>query len=91
MSYVVVWDPEATDDIDGAWESSSQSGKALIINALTEIERLLRMNPLYVGESRGNDCKRVLVSSPVTVYYRVDLEQNFVRVYASRVYRLKGE
>lgn len=87
MSYVVVWNLDAADEVDEAWDLAPIAEQERMVTSLAANEHLLRKDPMQVGESREVKGKRVVTHSPVTVHFRVDMIQRLVRVYAARVYR----
>jgi hypothetical protein len=59
-----------------------------ILNSMAEAESFLRNEPEFVGESRENG-KRLLIVEPLSVTYRVDQKRRVVHVVAARVRRTK--
>ncbi len=55
-----------------------------LAHALREITGRLQANPTATGESRGGDL-RVLIATPLTVYFRPDDDTATVRVVGVRV------
>lgn len=86
MTYVVVWEDQATSDIDQAWKRASGSSRHQLIVALEHLEAILKDNPAQVGESRDHETRRVVVCGPLVANYSVSERLNIVRVVAARVY-----
>lgn len=89
MSFVVTWTPDAANDIDKVWNLANAHGQQAIIDAIVAIEQTLRAESTIAGESREAPLSRILTIPPVTVRYLVNLERNWVRVFAAQVYRRK--
>ena len=77
MTFSVVWLPVAEQQLAEVWVRASD--KAAVTNATSEIDRVLRLNPDRVGESRP-DGRRILLESPLGVVYRIDYTNAVVRV-----------
>jgi hypothetical protein len=87
VNYVVVWDPDATRDIDTAWEKATDAEREQLISALAVIQQKLSTDPYQAGESREYPLERVFIALPLTVSYRIDRATSQVRVYAAVVWR----
>jgi len=87
VTYAVVWEPEAAGDIDAAWDASTESERARIVDALSLIQKSLRAGGLSVGESREYLTERVMVAGPLTAFVRVDRINSVIRVIAAVVWR----
>jgi plasmid stabilization system protein ParE len=86
MSTVVVWEPDAADDVDRAWEAASAAEQQAIAKAIEELQHILSTAALQTGESREDLVTRVFTWAPVTVHYRVVGRITLVRVFAAQVY-----
>ena len=87
MRYTVVWNAQPTESIDTAWNNASRDGRELLSGAVETLHDSLSTNPFVVGESREYTVDRVLIASPLTVFYRIDRLESQVRVYAAVVWR----
>lgn len=86
MNYSLLWNDEATDDVDDAWFDASPQGREQIVASLTVLSNLLCNDPMQVGESRQNAETGVTTHTPITVHFRVIERLKLVRVFAARVY-----
>ena len=66
MKYTVIWRPSAERELARIWNSAEN--RALVTSAADEVDRLLRSQPLEIGESR-EDGYRVLFEPPLGVFY----------------------
>lgn len=87
MKYTVVWNKQPTESIDAAWEEATSEGRDRLYKATEAIHESLSANPFAAGESRENAIDRVIIASPLTVFYRIDRATSQVRVYAAVVWR----
>ena len=87
MNYVVIWEPDATRDIDLAWEKASDQEGDQLVAALESIQQKLSTDPYQAGESRDYPLERVFIEFPLTVVFRIDRATSQVRVYAAVVWR----
>ncbi len=77
MSFHVVWAPIAEDRLAELWLASDD--RQQITEAANRIDELLAASPTGVGESRAG-ALRVMIESPLTVYYTVDEDGRLVTV-----------
>jgi plasmid stabilization system protein ParE len=84
MSYTVVWQPAAKDNLAEIWLDSEDRG--WISSAADEIDENLRLSPETCGESRRGR-SRVVIVPPLVVYFDVHGEDRLVRVLAVRQLR----
>jgi hypothetical protein len=55
-----------------------------IFNAMAEVEESLRNEPEFVGESR-DDGKRILIVNPLLITYKIDHRNRIVYIVHARV------
>jgi hypothetical protein len=84
MSYTVVWEPTAEQELADIWMRAKDP--AAVTSAAHQIDQLLGMDPLGEGESR-DDPLRILFVEPLGVYYEVD--QPGGRVEVRKVWRTR--
>ena len=87
MRYTVVWNAQPTESIDAAFTNASAGVRELLFATVEAIHESLSMNPFTMGESRGSAIDRVIIASPLTVFYRIERTTSQVRVYAAVVWR----
>jgi hypothetical protein len=87
VKFVVVWEPDATRDIDLAWASATDQEGERLVAALELIQQKLTTDPYQAGESREYALERVFIAFPLTVSYRIDRSTSQVRAYAAVVWR----
>lgn len=85
MSFTIVWEPGATDDIDQAWAEASKEHRAVLENAIETLLLALRDYPSRVGESRGSEIDRIAFVPPLVAYFHIEREESLVRVLAASV------
>jgi plasmid stabilization system protein ParE len=76
MRCTVVWDPKAENDLATIWTFAPDQQAVAV--AADEIDRLLRIRSLTVGEEFGKD--RRLEVKPLAVVYSVYPDDCLVRV-----------
>jgi plasmid stabilization system protein ParE len=81
MKWTVTYSPAAQNELAEIWLYTAD--KSRVARAADDIDRLLRTNPLGVGESRSDD-SRVLVYPPIAVQYDVYVDDCRVTVVAVR-------
>jgi len=77
MTFTVTWKPSAADALANAWLNSVCRGE--IATAADDIDALLRVRPLDVGEPALLN-SRILVRLPLAVVYDVRLEDRLVQI-----------
>lgn len=87
MNYVVVWEPDATRDVDIAWEKATELERERLVASLESIQQTLATNPFQAGESRNNALERVALEFPLTVSFRIERVTSQVRIFAAVVWR----
>lgn len=87
MKFVDVWDPDATRDIDLAWEKATDQEGERLVAALESIQQKLLTDPYQAGESREYPLERVFIAFPLTLSFRIDRATSQVRVYAAVVWQ----
>jgi hypothetical protein len=87
VKYTVVWNAQPTESIDAAWDEASSEGRERLYKATEAIHESLSTNPFAASESREYAIDRVVIASPLTVFYRIDRATSQVRVYAAVVWR----
>jgi len=65
---------------------AEQSLRDAILDAMGDAENVLRNEPEFVGESR-NDDKRVLIVGPLSITYKIDYRNRTVSIVHARVQR----
>jgi hypothetical protein len=88
MTYTVVWKPGAESALTQAWIEATD--RRTLTEAADTIDALLRASPLEVGESRASPT-RILVVSPLAVYYDVSEDDRLVTVWAMWRFREQGD
>lgn len=83
MKYTVVWFPAAQERLAEIW--LLEADRARVTAAAAEIDRLLRDEPLAVGQVR-TEIVRFLTEYPLGIYYIVRQQDMIVEVRA--VWRL---
>jgi hypothetical protein len=87
VKFVVIWEPDATRDIDLAWEKATDQEGERLVAALESIQQKLSTDPFQAGESREYPLERVFIAFPLTVSFRIDRATSQVRIYAAVVWR----
>ncbi len=81
MKYLVIWQPEAEDELARLW--LDVTSRQMVTLAANRIDGLLQTQPNEVGESRTNG-RRILLVPPLAAIYRVieaDLQVRVLRVW----------
>lgn len=86
MSYVVVWETAATNEVDGVFEKLPPDERRMLVDALQVVNDRLRDDALHLGESRQAGLIRVHTELPMTVHFHVEDRLRRVRVITARVY-----
>jgi plasmid stabilization system protein ParE len=77
MRFTVVWNPSAESQLSEIWlEAKDRAG---VTSAANEIDKKLRHSPETVGESRSGG-RRIAIVPPLAIFFRVDEEDQLVRV-----------
>jgi hypothetical protein len=84
-NYTVVWVSEAEGEAASLWMEAEN--RAIVAEAIDEIDELLKRDPYAVGESRDAD-RRILPVWPLAVTYEVCPDDRLVTVL--EVWRHKG-
>lgn len=87
MKFTVSWLRSAEMELTSLWLETKD--RAALATAANEIDRLLRLCPLDVGESREKN-RRMLLVSPLGVIYTVSADDRVVRVLHVWKYRVSG-
>jgi plasmid stabilization system protein ParE len=77
MRFTVIWLPKAEERLTEIWLAAAD--QAAVSAASDDIDRLLMVNPLGVGEPRTAKI-RYLYQMPLAVYYEVVPADRLVRV-----------
>ena len=77
MSYEVIWDDSATDELQRVHDEALD--KEGVVHAVTRIGIELSQIPLEAGESREGN-RRILFKYPLIVWYAVNDRLKTVRV-----------
>jgi hypothetical protein len=77
MTYTVTWLPDAEAELAELWMSASDRERVQI--AADQTDQQLRLRPNDVGESHPKG-RRILISPPLTVIYRVRDDDRLVQV-----------
>ena len=87
MRHRVVWRTRVTNHIHTAAFLMYEHGRseAPLFEAIAEINERLELRPEEVGESR-EDRERVLIQSPLTVWYEVFEQDGVVLIYDAILY-----
>jgi hypothetical protein len=81
-------EPDATRDIDLAWEKATDQEGERLVAALESIQQKLSTDPFQAGASREYPLERIFIAFPLTVSYRIDSATSQVRIYAAVVWRM---
>jgi hypothetical protein len=79
VTFKVIWQPAAHDDLAEQWLGASSERRGKITEAAREVELALKHNPQDVGESRVNE-RRVFFVAPLAVLFEVDEQASVVRI-----------
>ena len=77
MTYTVIWQPTAQDQLTDLWTAAPD--RAAVAEAADRIDVVLARRPLDTGESRAGD-DRIVFDRPLAVTFRVDVERGVVLV-----------
>jgi hypothetical protein len=80
MSYRVVWNPSAQNDLATAWVNADD--QAAVTRAAHRLEQDLVRSPLSVGESRRSSVERVAFLPPLAITFLVVVDDQTVYVTA---------
>jgi hypothetical protein len=79
MRYTVVWQPAAEQRLADIWMAAPD--RAEVTRAANRIDARLAQDPQLVGEARDGTT-RILVESPLAVYFDVNEPDRLVSVWA---------
>jgi hypothetical protein len=85
MSFTVVWQRWAEDELAAIWLAASSDERAAITEAANLVDSILRKDPHLAGESRSGD-SRIVIISPLAFTFDIRLDDRIVDVFA--VHRL---
>ena len=68
MKYAVEWSPPTEDELITLWTAASD--QSLVTAVVQRLEQRLRINP-YVGQVRQSSVNRVVVSSPIGIWFDI--------------------
>lgn len=88
MKWTVVYRPSAQGQLADVWLRAHDP--QAVAEAADEIDRILAINPLEVGESRGG-MERIIIETPLTVLYQVFPEDALVEVFSVFYWRRRTE
>jgi hypothetical protein len=88
MDWNVVWLPDAEEELARCWLSSPDRQRLTF--AADQIDKQLQRDPEDIGESRAEG-RRILIVPPLTVTYRVRLDERVVSVIHVREFHRKEE
>ena len=77
MNFIVVWATLAKEQLTRLLADPELQMD--VIRAFYRVEAILGYFPDQVGESRGTN-KRIVIETPLTVYYRIDRANKLVRI-----------
>ena len=77
MKFTVVWMASAQRELARLW--TDQADRAAITAAANAIDVRLSRDPERLGESREDEM-RVLIAAPLTVFFRVRVDDRMVEV-----------
>lgn len=86
MTFTVTWLPDAEAELAELWMSAADPQPVQI--AADQIDKQLRYRPHDVGESRSDE-RRVLISPPLAVIYRIRDEDRLVQVLHVQEFRTR--
>jgi hypothetical protein len=69
------------------WEILDASDQRRIMDALDDMDLLLKKAPMDVGESRSQQNKRIFINIPLSVAYHVDLRLQVVTILEAHICR----
>jgi hypothetical protein len=78
MKWTVVWQPAALDMLTKLWNNGPD--RAAIAEASDRIDWALQRDPLHQGEAREDEV-RILIESPLAVYFTVSKSDLMVSVF----------
>jgi hypothetical protein len=78
----VDWDNQALDQLAAIWMKAAD--REAIVRASDEIDQLLEIDPINVGESRTDNDHRVLIQGPLMVYFQIIVSEKSVMVTSCR-------
>jgi hypothetical protein len=79
VKYRVRWEEAAVQELAAAWVEGDSTLRAEITAATNDLDQRLADDPLGLGESRA-DGRRIGISSPLVVIFRIDFSQDIVSV-----------
>jgi plasmid stabilization system protein ParE len=88
MIYTVIWKPLAEQKLASIWIDAQD--RQAVSAAANEIDRLLRVDPQSIGESRSGS-ERVLIVEPLVVAFEVEEDDRRVSVLSLRFYQGSSE
>lgn len=84
--YCVFKHQDAMVEVLAAWEHGDAELRVRIPAAMLDLEKQLQVNPLGIGESRGEGL-RILFQYPLAVTFQVEEENRMVRILRAWTYR----
>ena len=81
MKYTVTWKPSVKQGLADLWITAPD--RSAVTAAANSIDRLLQVDPLDRGESRGGTL-RILIVQPLAVVYEVRQHDRLVQVLSIR-------
>jgi hypothetical protein len=69
MKYAIAYNTFAIDDLASVWLTATD--RTQVTQSIREIEMLLTLHPLKVGESRESSVRRLLHQPPLGIVYEV--------------------
>ena len=68
MKYMVEWTPPAEDELIALWMAAPD--QSLVTSVIHQLEKRLEINP-YLGQTRQSSANRVVLSSPVGIWFDI--------------------
>ena len=87
--YRVMWGPENIATISLVYDGLNDHDREQLMIAVESLDAALADDPLIVGESRDSPFARLAIERPLMVAYRVEVQDQVVRV--SGVKYLRGK
>jgi len=85
VSFHIEWQPATLRQFADEWDQLDQARQREVMDGLDDTDQLLQTKPMLVGESRDVESKRILIHTPLSIVYRVDLRLQRVTIVGARI------
>jgi hypothetical protein len=85
MTFQLRWKRSALREFAQEWELLDRSDQRRIMDALDDMDLLLKQSPMDVGESRSRENERIFINIPLSVAYHVDFRQHVVTILEAHI------